>query len=675
MSVRAPVIRCLDDGPCGDSGARAGPDGKDYGGAMGGRGRGFAGAVVAVLVAAVAVAVTVAPAAATLWFVGDEASYRSALTVASSDNTGPHTIEITADFTITGATDPTYSGAQPLTIDGNDHFLSGGVTRRILAHTSTAALTVNDLQLSNGKASGPGGAISAGGSVTVTDTIFTNNMAGGGGAISATGSVTATNSSFTYNTASGGGAFSGGGGAIRSAASVTVAGSTFSFNIATGDDIFNETYFGGGGAVKAALSVTATGSTFTYNNATGDDFANGGAINAGLVTVGLNTPGSVTATNSTIANNSASLDGGGIHAESVTTANSTLANNTATRDGGALYAGAAMTTNSTFMGNTARAGGAIFGIGSVTATNSTLTGGNTATTSGGAIVASGMTLVHATVVGNTAVGGSNLVSTGEGLDSFGSVVALPLGGGANCNVDASGVSTYSYADDLSCGFDDVTDDQAAGNDPQLQALANNGGSTLTRAPQATSPLVDAIPNAACDPAVTTDQRGATRPADGDVDGTDECDIGAVEHQPPAARPDARIKRGAAGALQGNNIYNTLTGQTVSGSAARGRSITYFASVQNDAAFTEPLRVRGQASTTNFTVVYRNPAGVNITGAVTSVSGYTTPDLATGATHPIKVVVTVRNTAPRNASTARTLTAISTIRPPIKDTVRFITNRS
>jgi len=82
----------------------------------------------------------------------------------------------------------------------------------------------------------------------------------------------------------------------------------------------------------------------------------------------------------------------------------------------------------------------------------------------------------------------------------------------------------------------------------------------------------------------------------------------VEVQPPAARPDGRIKRGATGALRGSNIYNTHTGQTVNGSATRGRTVTYYAPVQNDADFGEPLRVRGQASTTYFTVVYRNPAG-------------------------------------------------------------------
>ena len=49
----------------------------------------------------------------------------------------------------------------------------------------------------------------------------------------------------------------------------------------------------------------------------------------------------------------------------------------------------------------------------------------------------------------------------------------------------------------------------------------------------TSPLLDAIPVADCDPAITTDRRGEPRPADGNEDGVDGCDIGAVELQPTA----------------------------------------------------------------------------------------------------------------------------------------------
>jgi hypothetical protein len=140
-----------------------------------------------------------------------------------------------------------------------------------------------------------------------------------------------------------------------------------------------------------------------------------------------------------------------------------------------------------------------------------------------------------------------------------------------------------------------------------------------------------------------------------------------------ARPDGRIRRGA-GPLAGDGIYNTTgVGQTRRGSAARGRSVTYYASIQNDGRVADTFRLRGQASTRRFAVVYRNPAGANITNAVTN-GTYRTPNLATAGTHRITIIVTVRNAAPHHAWLARTLTATSTIQPASKDTVRFIIRR-
>lgn len=45
-----------------------------------------------------------------------------------------------------------------------------------------------------------------------------------------------------------------------------------------------------------------------------------------------------------------------------------------------------------------------------------------------------------------------------------------------------------------------------------------------------SVLIDAIPTAACDPTVTVDQRGVTRPQIGG------CDVGAVEVEAPVEPP-------------------------------------------------------------------------------------------------------------------------------------------
>jgi hypothetical protein len=72
-----------------------------------------------------------------------------------------------------------------------------------------------------------------------------------------------------------------------------------------------------------------------------------------------------------------------------------------------------------------------------------------------------------------------------------------------------------------CGLSNNASGNITGVDPNLGPLKNNGGATLTMAPQAGSPAINAADTAsqAC-PA--TDQRGVMRPQGG------ACDIGAVE---------------------------------------------------------------------------------------------------------------------------------------------------
>jgi hypothetical protein len=124
----------------------------------------------------------------------------------------------------------------------------------------------------------------------------------------------------------------------------------------------------------------------------------------------------------------------------------------------------------------------------------------------------GLTLIYATVVQNTAGAGANLGF--PTLASFGSMVALPQGGIANCS--ATGVSNgFNFSDDASCGFSAA--ETHPGVDPRLGPLANNGGTTLLQLPQSNRPLLDAIPVAHCSDdgaSIITplvDQRGDPRP--------------------------------------------------------------------------------------------------------------------------------------------------------------------
>ena len=68
--------------------------------------------------------------------------------------------------------------------------------------------------------------------------------------------------------------------------------------------------------------------------------------------------------------------------------------------------------------------------------------------------------------------------------------------------------------------------------PLLGPPQNNGGSTHTHALQSGSPAIDAgnpaTPGSAAPACEATDQRGETRPVDGDGDSTAICDIGTFE---------------------------------------------------------------------------------------------------------------------------------------------------
>ena len=148
-----------------------------------------------------------------------------------------------------------------------------------------------------------------------------------------------------------------------------------------------------------------------------------------------------------------------------------------------------------------------------------------------------ISLTYSTVVSNSDATHANLGVIG-GLSTFGSVIALPLGGGDNCNIQTGGVISngYNYSDDSSCLLTYIADVQG-GAPPVLGALAANGGPTLTRVPADPGPLVDQIPPALCagGMVIVVDQRGFPRP---ETSGT-LCDIGAVEVQaneptPPAA---------------------------------------------------------------------------------------------------------------------------------------------
>ncbi|HZO30308.1 MAG TPA: right-handed parallel beta-helix repeat-containing protein [Chloroflexota bacterium] len=217
---------------------------------------------------------------------------------------------------------------------------------------------------------------------------------------------------------------------------------------------------------------------------------------------------------STIDNNSASLDGGGISTHRVSYLqlySSTISRNRADRDGGGIrFLGQNfLADNSTISTNSAagRGGGMFF---------DPPTGG------------SGYGY-WVTVANNRAIaagGGANIFSGsgGRGLTLRMSIVAGGLRGG-NCGGKPVASSDYNLEDQNTCGFNAAHD--IVNTNPSLGALRFDNSRTEVHPLPPTSPAVDVF-----DGCVDyRDQRGVTRPQDGNQNGTPRCDIGAYELKP------------------------------------------------------------------------------------------------------------------------------------------------
>jgi predicted outer membrane repeat protein len=514
-----------------------------------------AAALLALGGATLAIVGTGSPAGATT-------TVHNATELQNAFNSDETSIVLANDIAVTSAItrDNTHNAA--VIVDGGGFTITSDGSDRIFTDDGSGKLTLQDVTLTGGSISSDGGAVFAAGDVTVSGATFTGNHAsdGYGGAIWSDGNVTADASTFDANVAYASG------GAIAASGDVTVKnGSTFTRNttednggavyseeglVDISDSQFTDNQadsniggYGDGGAAFSYGDMKVAGSHFTGNFTTGNQDFGGGAVEAW---------GSLDISDSQFTGNSANYVGGAAYGEGDTNIE-----------------------RSTFTGNCAQYGGAIEhnigegeGSAALTITNSTITA-NTQSQGDSSIGAFGasLDLAYSTVVGNinddTATCGLPVGSEATATDHrdsqardasthpraqagfdeaanvlgagsttlFGNVITGAVGG-QNCDFEGATSQGYNWSDDTTCDLTDSTDSAATPNAPGLNALGDWGGPTQTMLPLtplhggSTSPLIDAIPAAACQTGIasgiSTDQRGITRPQ------LVGCDIGAVE---------------------------------------------------------------------------------------------------------------------------------------------------
>ena len=248
---------------------------------------------------------------------------------------------------------------------------------------------------------------------------------------------------------------------------------------------------------------------------------------------GIATMGTLRLSHAIVTGSSAD-NGGGISVltgGTLTLTDATISSNTATAGGGVdVYAGTATMNNVTIQGNTTtETGGGIYNDGTVTLVNVTISGNGAALGGGGIDNRDTATLTNVTISNNSGDGflQENYASTNATLKNTLIANNTP----ANCDLHKALTSQgYNLSSDNSCASSFTAPGDLNNTNPLLGALADNGGSTQTHALQTGSPAIDAGTNTGCPSA---DQRGVTRPLDGDGNSTPICDIGAFEYNPPS----------------------------------------------------------------------------------------------------------------------------------------------
>ena len=265
--------------------------------------------------------------------------------------------------------------------------------------------------------------------------------------------------------------------------------------------------------------------------------------------------------------------GGGIfiHSGALLLQNSTVSGNNATTGGGIAAAGTAQLIGVTVSGNGASGGRLTRGGGVITSStgglllgNSTVSG-NTAVdevgsaSQGGGIYSSGtLAIIASTIANNSASEGGGLHVVTPPTGAAGSVQnsILAHGTGGACGGDDFN-ATASVASDATCQLKDPSNLNNV--NPQIGALADNGGPTNTHALQPTSPAIGRAASCAA-----LDQRGFTRVA--------PCDAGAYEYRAPTLNVVMQVVNDSGGNFNPSRFtvhVRSAAGGDVSGSPQPG----------------------------------------------------------------------------------------------------------
>jgi CSLREA domain-containing protein len=269
----------------------------------------------------------------------------------------------------------------------------------------------------------------------------------------------------------------------------------------------------------AGVVVEINDATIRYGHA--PDGADGIPGGLGQYSGGITVPGTCTLTlnRSTVTASSAGNGGDGIGGG--------VAGGWGGKGGGIYVQGTLVLNQSTVSGNYAGDGGNSTG-----GVGSGVYGNGDPGRGGGVYNTGSATFTSCTFAQNDAIGGG----TGNAIDTYGATTLantiLASGDATNtCVLTGSGANTssgYNLDDGTSCGLAGTGD--LSSTNPNLAALADNGGPTWTHALQSPSNAIERIPGGTngCDGGTSVDQRGAVR-ANGTNRGGAACEVGAYEY--------------------------------------------------------------------------------------------------------------------------------------------------